>query len=633
MWETNLNEQLENILQDRGLEITQDWSTRIQHLLPAGQIAASQGLAEQLLVVLKSYFLEEDMEGAVYQCEKAAKQFFPMSYDAAKILINALLISRYILLAVMAQHGSQSFNSLEAFGQLNDAFEPLIRAINFRLKARKENIKELLPKDFARASELGLLTVDFAGIGLFMLDKDFNFIYWSNGMARIYDIPEKDVLGQNFVAKFPAFKKEKIVLEALEKAIAGGEESELLAAKHKSVHKGERIIDFKVAPLWNSQSQIVGASVLVHDITERRQDELALRKYEQYFENILNDAADAIIILNEHDNIVMWNKAAESLYGWTKEEVAGNSVSVIVPDDAKSREEIEWINQQVRQKGYIRNYRTRRLTRTGKKILIDITRTAIENEKGEYVGSSVISRDITQQEQLRDQLIHSEKLSAVGTLAAGIAHEIGSPLTAISSITQLLKAKSTDAYFIERISLIQQSIDRIARTVRTLVDFSKPIAQKIERIYINSVIEQVVHIVKYDRRLKYLEVITDLQADVPQIEASFDQLLQVFINLCLNAADAMEGKKDGRLTIKTWSNEEFVLASVSDNGSGIAQEHLPHIFEPFFTTKAEGKGTGLGLWVSYNIIKAFSGKIEVESQAGEGTAFTLAIPIDRKHEN
>ena len=169
--------------------------------------------------------------------------------------------------------------------------------------------------------------------------------------------------------------------------------------------------------------------------------------------------------------------------------------------------------------------------------------------------------------------------------------------------------------------------------MRTLVDFSKPIAQKIERIYINSVIEQVVHIVKYDRRLKYLEVITELQADVPQIEASFDQLLQVFINLSLNAADAMEGKKDGRLTIKTWSNEDFVLASVSDNGSGIAPKHLPHIFEPFFTTKGEGKGTGLGLWVSYNIVKAFSGKIEVKSHVGEGAAFTIAIPIDRRHES
>ncbi len=584
------------------------------------------------MVGLRSYFLEEDLEGAVYQCEKAATQFFPMSYDAARVLINALLISRYILLASMARHGSQSFNSLETFSQLNDAFEPLIRAINYRLKARSENIKELLPKDFARASELGMLTVDFAGIGLFMLDRDFNFIFWSNGMARMYDIAEKDVLGQNFVAKFPAFKKEKIVLEALENAIADGKESELLAVKHKSIHRGERIIDFKVAPLWNPQRQIIGASVLVHDITERRQDELALRKYEQYFENILNDAADAIIILDENDHIVMWNKAAESLYGWTEDEVMGKSVAVIVPDDAKSREEIEWISQQVRHHGYIRNHRTQRLTRTGKQILIDVTRTAIKNEKGEYIGSSVISRDITQQEQLRDQLIHSEKLSAVGTLAAGIAHEIGSPLTAISSITQLLKAKSTDSYFIERISLIQQSIDRIARTVRTLVDFSKPIAQKIERIYINSVIEQVVHIVKYDRRLKYHEVTPELTADVPQIEASFDQLLQVFINLCLNAADAMEGKRDGRLIIKTWSNEDFVMASVSDNGSGISAEHLPHIFEPFFTTKPEGKGTGLGLWVSYNIIKSFSGKIEVESKPGVGTTFTIAIPIDRMGE-
>jgi PAS domain S-box-containing protein len=626
-----LNDLLEKILKEQSEEIATEWSGRIEHLLPKEAAGHSPKVAELLLSALQAYFIDEDIESVVHPVEKIAREYLSPGVDTTRILINALLIGRYILLAVMARHSAQPINSLEVFGHLNDAFEPLIRAINTKLKARSEEILHTLPTDFTRASQLGMLTVDFAGIGIFMLDKDINFIYWSNGMARLYDLPEKEVLGQNFIARFPAFKKEKILLKALKKALTRGDESELLAVRHASLHRGERIINFKVAPLRNQQGQIIGASTLVHDITEQQQSKLALRKYEQYFANILNDAADAIMILDEQDKIVMWNKAAEALYGWSKEKVLGKSVTVIVPSDSKSLQEIQWISRQVREKGFIRNYRTQRTTVTGKQVIIDITRTAIRNEKGEYVGSSVISRDITHQEQLRDQLIHSEKLSAVGTLAAGIAHEIGSPLTAISSITQLLKAKSTDSYFIERISLIQHSIDRIARTVRTLVDFSKPIAQKIERIYLNSVIEQVVHIVKYDRRLKYHQVVTEMQPDVPQIKASFDQLLQVFINLSLNAADAMERKKDGRLLIKTWSNEDFVLASVSDNGSGISADHLPHIFEPFFSTKEPGKGTGLGLWVSYNIIKAFSGKIEVESKPGEGTIFTIAIPIDRNN--
>nr|HPI73025.1 ATP-binding protein [bacterium] len=350
------------------------------------------------------------------------------------------------------------------------------------------------------------------------------------------------------------------------------------------------------------------------------------RTFARYLQNILNDAADAIILLDIKDHIVMWNNAAEQIYGWTRSEMLGRHISRIVPQDAASRQEIEWISQQVREKGFLRNYRTHRLTRDGKTVTIEVTRTAIYDEQHHYIGSSVISRDLTEQEKLRDQLVHSEKLSAVGTLAAGIAHEIGSPLTAISSISQLLRVKSQDPFIVEKVSLIQQSIDRIARIVRTLVDFSKPTQAKVESVYLNSVVENVVQIIKYDRRLKYRAIVTDLQADIPQIQAGFDQLLQVLINLCLNAADAMEEKADGRLTIKTWSQDSRVYASVVDNGSGIRPEHLPHIFEPFFTTKGDRRGTGLGLWVSYNIIKNLQGDIQVVSQPAVGTTFTLSLP-------
>jgi len=242
----------------------------------------------------------------------------------------------------------------------------------------------------------------------------------------------------------------------------------------------------------------------------------------------------------------------------------------------------------------------------------------------------VILRDITQQEQLRQQVIQSEKLSAVGTLAAGIAHEVGTPLTSISSLAQILQMKVENQEFKDKLSLIQQSIDRISRTVRTLVDFSRPLTEKVEDIYLNNVIEHVVRILKYDKRLKHQEIIVELEPSIPLVRASFDQILQVFINICLNAADAMEGHKDGRLLIKTWSNSRLVCASITDNGSGIAKRDISHIFEPFFTTKKDGKGTGLGLWVSYNIITSFSGDIKVESIEGSGTTFTLSLPIHLK---
>ncbi len=178
----------------------------------------------------------------------------------------------------------------------------------------------------------------------------------------------------------------------------------------------------------------------------------------------------------------------------------------------------------------------------------------------------------------------------------------------------------------DKLGLIQQSIDRISRTVRTLVDFSRPVAEKVENIYLNNVIEHVIRIIKYDKRLKHQKIETELQPSIGVTRASFDQILQVFINICLNAADAMEGQKDGLLRVKTWHDDRTIYAAISDNGSGISEKNLAHIFEPFFTTKKSGKGTGLGLWVSYNIIKSFSGDIKADSVEGEGTTFTISLP-------
>jgi signal transduction histidine kinase len=179
----------------------------------------------------------------------------------------------------------------------------------------------------------------------------------------------------------------------------------------------------------------------------------------------------------------------------------------------------------------------------------------------------------------------------------------------------------------DKLKLIQQQIDRISRTVRTLVDFSKPITQKVEKIYLNQVVENVINIIKYDKRLKHQSIETEFDASIPLVKASFDQVLQVFINLCLNAADAMDGNKNGELLLKTWQENEIVYASVTDNGCGIDEDNQAHIFEPFFSTKEKGKGTGLGLWVSYNIIKGYGGDIKVNSTKDTGATFTISLPV------
>ncbi len=223
------------------------------------------------------------------------------------------------------------------------------------------------------------------------------------------------------------------------------------------------------------------------------------------------------------------------------------------------------------------------------------------------------------------QIMHQEKMASIGLLAAGIAHEIGNPLTSISSLTQLLKRRLKDSENLEYLSTIMKNIDRISKIVRELVDFSRPSNYEAKQTDINEVVQAAAGIVKYDSRAKYINWHITLDHSLSRLTLVADQLLQVFINILFNAVDAMEGAGN-ELSIKTYGDEQYVYIEIRDSGGGIPESEINKIFEPFYTTKEVGKGTGLGLSVSYGIVRNFSGKIIVESQEGRGSTFTIKLP-------
>ncbi|MBC8184763.1 PAS domain S-box protein [candidate division KSB1 bacterium] len=474
--------------------------------------------------------------------------------------------------------------------------------------------------------------VNFSKIGLFILDKNMRIIYWGDGMERLFDVVECEVIGKHVLEKFPVLEKEGIYLKFIEAAKTGNS-SELLAHKHKSQKEGIRFVDFNISPLRDEKKNIIGVNVLLNDVTDRNKEKNTLKEYEQFTTNILENAAEAIFTLDENDCIKIWNKQAAKMYGYNAADIIGKHISLIVPNEEKSQQEIMEINEIIKQKGFVKNWETERITVDGRKLLLRITRTAIRDEKGKYLGSSVIAHDITEQRRLEQQLIQSEKLSAVGQLAAGIVHEVGSPLTAISSLAQLLYEKSEDEWNKDKLRMIREQIDRISRIVREMVNFSKPISTTVGEVSVNKVIEEASQIVKYDKRLKHYKFSVDLSSHLPTLKISYDQLLQVLINILLNAGDALEGKKKGEVSVTSRMVGEKIIISIIDNGVGIKKENLDHIFEPFYTTKKPGKGTGLGLWVCYNIIKGFSGEIVVESEPNQGTAFHIFLPVFQFLEN
>jgi signal transduction histidine kinase len=229
-------------------------------------------------------------------------------------------------------------------------------------------------------------------------------------------------------------------------------------------------------------------------------------------------------------------------------------------------------------------------------------------------------------QEAQAQISHQEKMASLGMMAAGIAHEIGNPLTSISSMVQIIKRKNADPKTGEYISNILKNIERISRIVRELVDFSRPSSYEEAPADINEIIKSAVGIIKYDRRSKNLVYHLLLDSNLPETVLVSDHLLQVFLNILINAVDASEDYGN-KIEVKSYVKNGNIHVDIADNGCGIPDDIQKKIFEPFYTTKEVGKGTGLGLTVSYGFIEKLKGEIKVKSNVGSGSTFIITIPI------
>lgn len=239
--------------------------------------------------------------------------------------------------------------------------------------------------------------------------------------------------------------------------------------------------------------------------------------------------------------------------------------------------------------------------------------------------SRKMAADIEELQKLNQQLIRTEKLAAMGTLAAGVAHEVNNPLASISSLIQMMQSRgdvSEDTK--EQLKLISTQIQRISQVTRDMMDFARvrPAAKRMVKI--NDVIEKCLRLASFDNSFQKLELDTDFDTGLPDVLADADQLQQVFLNLFLNARDAMPD--GGELTTRTRADNGEVKIEITDSGAGVDEKDLKHIFDPFFTTKPAGKGTGLGLAVCYGVVTAHGGRIEIESNNGKGTKFIVILP-------
>ena len=354
-------------------------------------------------------------------------------------------------------------------------------------------------------------------------------------------------------------------------------------------------------------------------------------RLKDFNENIVESINVGVLAVDLADRIESWNSQMEVMYALPRWQALTRPLSEVFP--AEFVEEF----YRVRQNSGIHNlYKFRLATPAGETRIINAAIAPLVTRNFNVIGRLIIMDDITERVELESQLSQADKLSSIGLLAAGVAHEVNTPLAVISSYAQMLsKQLQGDPQRSSLMEKITRQTFRASEIVNNLLNFSRTGGTEFTDVNVNKIILDTLALLEHQFKTTKIQVQDELCEHLPPISGNPGRLQQVFLNLFLNARDAMPG--GGTLRVGT-SNGEGVSVAISDTGAGIPQEHIQRIYDPFFTTKStpregQGKGTGLGLSVTYGIIQEHAGKIRVESRPGEGTTFYLDFPLMRKAVN
>jgi PAS domain S-box-containing protein len=380
--------------------------------------------------------------------------------------------------------------------------------------------------------------------------------------------------------------------------------------------------------LLESLASYIGIALHNASLYQRLEAKIAeFERLKEFNENIVESINVGILALDLEGRIESWNAQMEAMYALSRGEAHAQELGSVFPHDF-----VEAVERFGNDPGVHHIYKFPLTTRANEQRIVNIAIAPLLSRDFVPVGRIILVDDITERVSLESQLAQSDKLSSIGLLAAGVAHEINTPLAVISSYSQMLskQLKSDQRLGPVLDKIIQQSF-RASEIASGLLNFSRTATTEFKETDLNQVIRDTLSLLEHQFKKSNITVDLELAEGLPAIHGNAGKLQQVFLNLLMNAREAMPA--GGRMRVATQANGH-VEAIVADNGSGIAPEHLKRIYDPFFTTKTQPKpgerrGTGLGLSVSYGIIQEHAGKIQVESAIGSGTTFHLEFPLLR----
>jgi two-component system NtrC family sensor kinase len=391
---------------------------------------------------------------------------------------------------------------------------------------------------------------------------------------------------------------------------------------------------------YDREGNVIGYEGLNVDLTQRKLMEKELQEAYDFMNQIIQSSPNSIMATDMTGNIMIWNRAAEETLGYSANEVIGKmNIRKIYPE-GMARKVMQMLRStEYGPKGRLRSYPMLWVRRDGEVIEGTLSAAMIYDAKGNEVasvGSFVDLRERLEMERAlrktQEQLLQSEKLAAMGRLTSQVAHELNNPLYGIMNTLELLKTEvSPQSKRRKILEMAHSETIRLSEMLRKMLSFSKPDQEKRQPVDINNILDEILLLHEKQLRELDIKIISDFADGLGWVNASKNQLRQVFLNMVANARDAMP--TGGSLTVSTSDDADLVKIKITDTGMGIPEENLSKIFDSFFTTKDEVKGVGLGLSVCYGFIKDHGGDITVQSQVGSGTTFTITLPVHASDES
>ncbi|MBP1934707.1 PAS domain-containing sensor histidine kinase [Ammoniphilus resinae] len=430
-----------------------------------------------------------------------------------------------------------------------------------------------------------------------------------------------DVIGEQLPI-IPDFMKE--LMDQIHQSVKAGISVASLETIRKRKDGTLLYVSATLSPITDSSGEVIGITGICRDVTPRKKAESTLQAKTQQLESFIETNEDTILVFNVHGTVQRANRAFERTFGWSKEEIIGVELDDLPMVPAGYRSEVRQYSEEVKAGRSLHGIEFILLRKDGVQLNVMVNLSPIYDGSGKVDGWASTIRDLTQWKKSQEMLQLTEKLSVAGQLAAGIAHEIRNPITAIKGFVQLMQSGMEDKK--EYLDIMTSEIERIEQILSELLMLAKPQVSKFVRKDISLLLDQVVTLLSTQAILNDVEIVKDFEATMAFIECDENQIKQVFINYIKNAIDAMPS--GGRLIIRTEKIDSKQMSiSFCDNGVGMPEEVLAKLGQPFFTTKE--KGTGLGFMISRKIIENHAGDVKIMSKVNNGTTIQVILPVEQ----